>query len=73
MSLPTDGFGAWRWILHADDGSDVVLEEYDDSFASQSDAESWIGEVYPDLLARGIAAGTLTDADREVYRMGLEA
>lgn len=73
MSMPTGGFGSWRWVLHAEDGSDVVVEGYDDSFASQSDAESWIGEVYPDLVERGVVAGTLVDGDRELYRMSLEA
>ena len=63
----------WRWVLHAEDGSDVELPGYDDVFASQSDAESWIGEVYPDLLERDVVAGTLTDGDRSVYRMSLEA
>ncbi|BBH15825.1 hypothetical protein Back2_01120 [Nocardioides baekrokdamisoli] len=73
MSLPTDGFGAWRWVLHAEDGSDVRVDGYDDTFASQSDAESWIGEVYPDLLDHGVVAGTLVEGDREAYRMSLEA
>ena len=72
MSDQAAGFGAWRWTLHAEDGSDVVVAGYDDSFANQSDAESWIGEVYPDLLDRGVVAGTLMDGEREVYRMGLE-
>lgn len=73
MSTPAESFGSWRWVLHTEDGADVVVEEYDDTFANQSDAESWIGEVYPDLLDRGIVAGTLVDGEREVYRMSLEA
>lgn len=73
MSIPAGGFGSWRWILHDEDGADVAVEGYDDSFSSQSDAESWIGEVYPDLLERGVVAGTLVDGDRELYRMSLEA
>jgi len=72
MSDQVAGFGSWRWVLHAEDGSDLVIEGYDDSFANQSDAESWIGEVYPDLLDRGAVAGTLTDGERKVYRMSLE-
>jgi hypothetical protein len=64
---------AWKWTLHAEDGSDVAIDGYDDVFASQSDAESWIGEVYPDLLDHGVVAGTLMEGDRELYRMSLEA
>ena len=73
MSDTVGSFGSWHWMLHAEDGSDIVVEGYDDSFANQSDAESWIGEVYPDLLDHGVVAGTLTDGEREVYRMSLEA
>jgi hypothetical protein len=73
MSEGVIGFGSWRWILHGQDGSQIVVDGYDDSFANQSDAESWIGEVYPDLLERGVIAGTLTDGEREVYRMSLES
>ena len=73
MSMPTGGFGTWRWILHDEGGADVVVEGYDDSFANQSDAESWIGEVYGDLLDQGVVTGTLVDGEREVYRMSLES
>ena len=36
-------------------------------FPSQSDAESWIGEVWRDLLDDGVDQVTLFEADREVY------
>ena len=64
---------AWRWQCHNEADENVTVEGFNDTFASQSDAESWIGEVYPDLLDRGILAATLMDGDREVYRMSLEA
>lgn len=73
MSTTANGFGSWRWILHGEDSSEVAVDGYDDSFTSQSDAESWIGEVYPDLLDHGVIAGTLVDGDRELYRMSLRA
>ena len=37
------------------------------SFPSQSDAESWVGEVWRDLLEDGVDAVTLFEGDREVY------
>ena len=43
-------------------------------FPSQGEAESWLGETYPDLLASGVSAVSLFEGDRPVYGpMGLEA
>ena len=36
-------------------------------FPTRSDAESWVGEAYPDLAEDGVAAVTLFEGDREVY------
>ncbi|GAB2569665.1 hypothetical protein [Microlunatus antarcticus] len=38
-----------------------------EQFPSQGEAESWLGEVYPDLLASGVHAVSLYDGDRFVY------
>lgn len=41
-------------------------------FTSQSDAETWIGEVWRDLLEDGVEQVVLIEGDREVYGpMGL--
>ena len=41
---------------------------------NQGDAESWLGENWRELLARGVATVTLFDGDDEVYGpMGLAA
>ena len=41
---------------------------------TQGEAESWLGETYPDLLASGITAVSLYEGDRLVYGpMSLEA
>ncbi|TCJ28999.1 hypothetical protein [Nocardioides jejuensis] len=66
----------WRWRL--EDGAGGVVEAAPDltdkSFPSQADAESWVGEFWPDLADAGVAAVTLFEADREVYGpMSLEA
>jgi hypothetical protein len=36
-------------------------------FPSQSDAESWLGELWPQLVAAGAAAASLYEGDRPVY------
>ena len=36
-------------------------------FPSQSDAESWLGEVWPELLHAGVEQVTLREDDRKVY------
>jgi hypothetical protein len=46
----------------------------DQTFPSQGEAETWLGEVYPDLIDRGVRAVSLKEADRLVYGpMALEA
>jgi hypothetical protein len=43
-----------------------------DSFPSQGDAETWIGETWRDLLNVGVTQVTLLDGGRKVYGpMGL--
>lgn len=44
------------------------------TFPTQGEAETWLGEFYPDLLDVGVGSVTLYEADRRVYGpMGLEA
>jgi hypothetical protein len=63
---------SWRWRLEDSSGTEVTLPEGaaatgGGGFPSQSDAESWIGEVWHDLLDDGVDQVTLFEADREVY------
>lgn len=53
----------WRWEADRDPGDGSL----DRTFPSQGEAESWLGEFYPDLLARGVRAVSLREADRLVY------
>ena len=59
----------WRWRLEDASGNEVEVkgELADQSFPSQADAESWVGEFYGDLAAEGVDAVTLFEADRRVY------
>ena len=36
-------------------------------FASQADAESWVGEIWSELAEEGVDAVTLFEHDRQVY------
>jgi hypothetical protein len=66
---PTPAERPWWWRLLDASGDDArVAEEYTDQrFASQADAESWVGEVWAELAAAGVDAVTLFEHDREVY------
>jgi hypothetical protein len=65
----------WHWRLEDSDGNTVTSSAGDgQTFPSQSDAESWVGEVWRDLLEDGVDAVRLFEGDREVYGpMSLEA
>jgi hypothetical protein len=59
---------SWRWRLDDAAGSPVALAEGEPTvFPSQSDAESWVGEVWRDLVDAGAESVTLFEGDREVY------
>jgi hypothetical protein len=68
---------SWHWRLEDPAGVaidpttlGVELPESD----NQGDAESWLGEHWRDLLARGVATVTLFEGDEQVYGpMGLSA
>jgi hypothetical protein len=59
----------WWWQLHDAKGKEArVPEEYaGQRFASQADAESWVGEVWTELAAVGVDSVTLLEHDRVVY------
>lgn len=59
----------WRWRFEDASGAEVAGGEVAgaNGFPSQSDAESWIGEVWRELLDEGVEQVTLFEADREVY------
>jgi hypothetical protein len=68
-SLPKS---TWRWRFEDQSGSEVSQGEGGTAsgatgFPSQSDAESWIGEVWRDLVDDGVDQVTLFEGDREVY------
>ena len=66
---PTAAERPWSWRLEDAAGAevDVPADFADLRFSSQSDAESWVGEIWSDLAGLGVDAVTLMEADRVVY------
>ena len=59
---------SWSWRYEKLDGRTTSGEHTStETFPSQSDAESWLGEIWRDLLADGVDQVTLFEAGREVY------
>ncbi len=59
----------WWWRLENAAGEEVTVgpDLAGERFVSQADAESWVGETWPDLAAEGVDAVTLFEHDRQVY------
>lgn len=53
---------SWHWVPDRE-----PPDWTERSFPSQGEAESWLGEFYPDLMDAGVGAVTLYEADRRVY------
>ena len=53
---------AWHWV-----GDPQIPKEFERSWLSQGDAESWLGEFYPELRTVGVRTVTLYEEDRLVY------
>lgn len=67
---------AWTWSYEAPDGSSVQPDGVaaPEGFPSQSDAETFIGESWRELLDGGVAQVSLFEGDRKVYGpMSLES
>lgn len=60
----------WHWMLLDIAGNpasaDAVVSA-GQRFPSQSDAETWLGEMWPDLRDAGVGAVSLYESDRLVY------
>jgi hypothetical protein len=60
----------WSWSYERSTGSDA--EERSQDFPTQSDAETWIGESWRELLESGVQSVVLLEEERIVYGpMGL--
>jgi hypothetical protein len=62
---------SWTWRYENEQGAPVSSPQ-PESFPSQSDAESWLGEHWRELLASGVHQVLLLDDGTAVYGpMGL--
>jgi hypothetical protein len=60
---------AWTWRYEAEDGRrDAGGSE---TFPSQSDAESWLGQSWRELVASGVVTAVLLEDDRVESRVSL--
>lgn len=59
----------WTWRYERSDGTpaDLAGAEASQSFPTQSDAETWIGESWRELLEAGIDQVSLLEEDHVVY------
>lgn len=57
----------WTWRFETVDGTPMTPEDDGGTFASRGDAESWVGEVYTDLVDQGVDQVTLFEDGREVF------
>ncbi|MEV7520804.1 MULTISPECIES: hypothetical protein [unclassified Streptomyces] len=63
---------AWTWRFEKADGTETAPAVVPEEFTTQGDAESWIGEVWKDLLEGGAERVRLSDdGGVEIYAMSL--
>jgi hypothetical protein len=60
----------WSWRYEDVDGKSV--DGPAETFSSQADAESWIGQEWRQLQATGVSTVTLVEDDRVDYQMSLQ-
>lgn len=60
---------AWSWRY--EDAHGRLVNGPAETFSSQSDAESWIGQTWRELVATGVTTVVLLEGDRVEYRMSL--
>ncbi|HKH56254.1 MAG TPA: hypothetical protein VKA58_12445 [Propionibacteriaceae bacterium] len=54
---------AWRWVPDREPNDRSSPR----TFPSQGEAETWLGEFYPELIAAGVQAVSLYEEDRLIY------
>jgi hypothetical protein len=61
---------SWTW-RYVSTGGQPADRTTSDTFPTQSDAESWLGESWRELYDGGVERVTLMEDGREEYTMGL--
>ncbi|MDG4765129.1 hypothetical protein O7632_13630 [Solwaraspora sp. WMMD406] len=60
----------WSWRYEDADGQ--AVDGPAETFGTQADAESWIGQSWRELAAAGVGTVELVEDDRSEYRMSLQ-
>ena len=61
----------WTWRYEKADGTAITTDDLQEAiFASQGDAESWLGENWRALLAAGVDQVTLFDDSKARQELG---
>ncbi len=60
----------WSWRYQNVEGKQVNGPA--ETFSSQADAESWIGQAWRELAAAGVVSVVLVEDDRVDYTMSLQ-
>jgi hypothetical protein len=55
---------SWFWTFESADGEPIGQSE---TFDSRGDAETWVGEMFQDLLDEKVAQVRLFDGVKEIY------
>jgi hypothetical protein len=59
---------AWTWRFEDESGAPLSLPQFiQTAQATQSDAESWLGEIWRELAEAGVAQASLYEDDRLEY------
>lgn len=58
---------AWTWRFETAAGTETQPAVEPEEFTTQGDAESWLGEVWKDLLEGGAAQVTLSEDGKQIY------
>ncbi|MDK1476752.1 hypothetical protein QNO07_25685 [Streptomyces sp. 549] len=58
---------AWTWRFEKADGTETGSPVAVEDFSTQGDAESWIGEIWKELLDGGVDQVTLFEDGSKIY------
>ncbi|MFI5802902.1 hypothetical protein [Streptomyces sp. NPDC051561] len=58
---------AWTWRFETAEGTETQPAVEPEEFTTQGDAESWLGEVWKDLLEGGASQVTLSEDGKKIY------
>ncbi|TDC68935.1 hypothetical protein [Streptomyces hainanensis] len=58
---------AWEWRFEKADGTSTEPSQDPGDFGTQGDAESWIGEIWGELLEEGVDQVSLLEDGTKIY------